>query len=90
MFVLFQDFNGEREININETSKGVKEKIGLYNTMNIKNVALASLRHHKGLREIAEIATAALIDTKVITEGNTSLSLIIIKLREHRKKLEKS
>ena len=40
--------------------------------MNIKNVALASLRHHTSLRETSEIATAALIDAKVITERNTS------------------
>ena len=68
-----EDSNDEREININETSKGVKEKIGLHNAINIKNVVLTSLRHHTGLRETAEIATTALIDAKVITEGNTSL-----------------
>ena len=67
-----EDFNYEREININETTKGVKENIGLYNTMNTKNVALASLRHHTGLRGTVEIATAALIDAKVITERDTS------------------
>ena len=31
-----KDSNDERKININEESKGVKEKLGLYNTMIIK------------------------------------------------------
>ena len=84
-----EDSNNERGININETSKGVKEKIGLYNTMNIKNVASASLRHHTGLRETAEIATAALIDAKVITEGNTSLIIDHDKVKRAQEKIGK-
>ena len=81
-----KESNDEREININESSKGAKEKIGLYNTMNIKNVALASLRHHIGLRETAKIATAALIDAKVITEGNTSLIIDHNKVKRAKEK----
>ena len=84
-----KDFNDEREISINETSKGVKEKFGLYNTVNIKNVVLASLRHHTGLRETVEIATAALIDAKVITDGNTILIIDHIKKKRAQKKIGK-
>ena len=85
-----EDPNDEREININETSKEVKKKICLYNTMNLKNIALANLRHHTGLRETAEIAIAALIDAKITTEGNSSLIIDYNKVKiENRKKLEK-
>ena len=44
-----------------------------YNRMEIPNIALASMRHHTGLRETAEIATATLIDTGVVTEKNSNL-----------------
>ena len=46
--------------NIFKTNKELKEKNGSYNNMNMKNKALASLRHHTGLIETVEIATAAL------------------------------
>jgi hypothetical protein len=44
-----------------------------YNRKNIPNIALASIRHHTGLRETAEIATAAWIDAGIIDEHDTSL-----------------
>ena len=44
-----------------------------YNTKYISNVALASIRHHTGLRETAEIATAAWIDAGLIDETDTHL-----------------
>ena len=43
-----------------------------YNTEDIANIALASLRHHTGLRETAEIATAAWIDAGLITHSDTT------------------
>ena len=69
--------------------KKVKEKSVLYNTMNIKNIALASLRHHTGLRENAEIATAALIDAKIITKGNTSLIIDHNKVKRAQEEIGK-
>lgn len=39
----------------------------------ITNIALASLRHHTGLRETAEIATAAWIDAGLISRFDTTL-----------------
>ena len=44
-----------------------------HNTEDISNIALASLRHHTGLRETAEIATAAWIDAGIITREDTTL-----------------
>jgi hypothetical protein len=56
-----------------------------YNTEDITNVALASLRHHTGLREMAEIATAAWIDAGLITKSDMALIIDHRKLGEHRK-----
>ena len=41
--------------------------------MDITNIAIASMRHHTGLRETAEIAIAARIDARLITKDNTLL-----------------
>ena len=59
------------------------------NTMDISNVALASLRHHTGLREAAEIATAAFIDAGVVTQADTSLIIDHNKLKRAQEKLVK-
>ena len=64
----------------------VKKK---YNTMEIPTLALASMRHHTGMRETAEIATATLIDAGVITESDTSLVIDHNKVRRAQEKLSK-
>ena len=48
---------------------------GNYNTVPIPTIALTSLRHHTGLRETAEIATATLIDFKVITADDHKMTV---------------
>ena len=59
------------------------------NTKNISNIALASMRHHTGLRETAEIATAAWIDAGIITEDDTHLVIDHNKVRRAQEKLTK-
>ena len=46
---------------------------GQRNTKAIPNIALASMRHHTGLRETAEIATATLIDFGIVTDEDSRL-----------------
>ena len=60
-----------------------------YNTRDISNIALASLRHHTGLRETAEIATAAWIDAGVITQFDTALVIDHNKVRRAQEKVMK-
>ena len=60
-----------------------------YNTMEIPTLALASMRHHTGMRETAEIATATLIDAGVITEDDTSLVIDHSKVKRAQEKLFK-
>ena len=66
-----------------------KQQKSKHNTMDITNIALASLRHHTGLREAAEIATAALIDAKLITEEDHQLIIDHNKLKRAQDKLIK-
>lgn len=58
-----------------------------YNTEDISNIALASLRHHTGLREAAEIATAAWIDAGLITKQDTHLIIDHNKLKRAQEKI---
>ena len=60
-----------------------------YNSMDISNTALASIRHHTGLRKTAEIATAALIDAGVITDNDTRLVIDHNKIKRAQEKLSK-
>ena len=60
-----------------------------YNTMDIPTVALASMRHHTGMRETAEIATAALIDAGVVTEDDTNLVIDHSKVKRAQERLAK-
>ena len=62
-----------------------REKV--YNTKDISNIAMASMRHHSGLREAAEIATAAWIDAGIITESDTHLVIDHNKLKRAQNKL---
>jgi len=64
----------------NETTK-------VYNTKNITNIALASMRHHTGLRETAEIATAAWIDAGLITDEDKHLIIDHNKVKRAQQKL---
>lgn len=64
-------------------------KTAKYNTGDISNIALASLRHHTGLRETAEIATAAWIDAGVINKDDTSLVIDHNKVKRAQEKIMK-
>ena len=55
--------------------------------MNIPNIALASMRHHTGLREAAEIATAAWVDAGHITPEDTNLVIDHNKIKRAQEKL---
>jgi hypothetical protein len=55
--------------------------------MDITNIAMASMRHHTSLRETAEIATAALIDAKIITKNNTLMIIDHSKVKRAQEKL---
>ena len=55
--------------------------------MNIPNIALASMRHHTGLREAAEIATAAWVDAGLITPEDTQLVIDHNKIKKSQEKL---
>ena len=58
-----------------------------YNTKDISNVALASLRHHTGLRETTEIATAAWIDAGLIMDTDTHLGIDHDKIRRAQERV---
>src|SRR5688572_431723 len=60
-----------------------------YNTTDITNIALASLRHHTGLRETAEIATAAWIDAGLVTQFDTTLVIDHNKVRRAQERVMK-
>lgn len=60
-----------------------------YNTKDITNIALASLRHHTGLRETAEIATAAWIDAGIISAHDTTLVIDHNKVMRAQKRVMK-
>ena len=65
---------------------GTKAK-KVYNTRDISNIALASMRHHTGLRETSEIATAAWIDAGLITAEDTHLVIDHNKLKRAQEKV---
>ena len=86
-----EEYSGEQrddEFNVvpEPQTASVKKK---YNTMEIPTLAMASMRHHTGMRETAEIATAALIDAGVITEDDTSLVIDHNKVKRAQEKLSK-
>ena len=58
-----------------------------YNKKDISNIALASIRHHTGLRETAEIATAAWIDAGLINDLNHSLIIDHNKVRRAQERV---
>lgn len=51
------------------------------------DIALASERHHTGLRETAEIATAAWIGAGLISELDATLVIDHMKLKRAQKKV---
>ena len=57
--------------------------------MSIENIALASMRHQTSLRETAEIATAALIDAKIISKSDCHLTIDHNKVKRAQEKLAK-
>ncbi|XP_065665091.1 uncharacterized protein LOC136086713 [Hydra vulgaris] len=61
----------------------------IYNTMSIENIALASMRHHTSLRETAEIATATLIDAKIISKSDCHLIIDHNKVKRAQEKFAK-
>ena len=92
-----QNFMNEEENN--EVPEGVceteaqyvdptkQQKKNTYNTKDISNIALASMRHHTGLRETAEIATAAWIDGGLITKDDTHLVIDHNKVKRAQERL---
>ena len=72
--------------NIVENNNNVIEKRSR-NKKDISNIALASIRHHTGLRETAEIATAAWIDGGLITEEDTHLVIDHNKVKRAQDKI---
>jgi hypothetical protein len=50
-----------------------------YNTLEIPNIAIQSIRYGVGLRATAAIATSAFIDAELITKDDHSLVIIIIR-----------
>ena len=87
------DDTDTRDIDCNLVPSPVKSKAPQLptkdNSMDISNTALASMRHHTGLRETAEIATAVLIDAGVITEKDTRLVIDHNKVKRAQEKLTK-
>ena len=73
-----------QELSNNNQTRNKKK---LRNTKDISNIALASMRHHTGLRETAEIATAAWVDAGVITEDDTHLVIDHNKVKRAQDKL---
>ena len=69
------------------SADSTKRKRAKYNTKDISNVALASLRHHTGLRETAEIATAAWIDAGLISQNETDLVIDHNKVRRAQERV---
>lgn len=69
----------------NNYPKPFRDKIR--NRKDISNIALASMRHHTGLRETAEIATAAWIDGGLITPDDVHLVIDHNKVRRAQEKL---
>ncbi|KAG7162079.1 putative MOXD1 1-like 2 [Homarus americanus] len=77
VYHFFDSSSDEQEATSDDSSKEPSEPLPKkmkYNTRNISNIALASIRHHAGLREAAEIATAAWIDAGLISREDVSLS----------------
>ncbi|KAG7156182.1 putative trapped in endoderm-1-like 2, partial [Homarus americanus] len=76
VYHFFDSSSDEQEATSDDSSKEPSEPLPKkmkYNTRNISNIALASIRHHAGLREAAEIATAAWIDAGLISREDVSL-----------------
>lgn len=87
---LFDDSSEENEVTSDDSHKVPSEalpKKRKYNTRNISNIALASIRHHTGLREAAEIASAAWIDAGLITQEDSSLLIDHNKIRRAQQKI---
>ncbi|KAG7163879.1 hypothetical protein Hamer_G030375, partial [Homarus americanus] len=75
VYHFFDSSSDEQEATSDDSSKEPSEPLPKkmkYNTRNISNIALASIRHHAGLREAAEIATAAWIDAGLISREDVS------------------
>ena len=90
VYQLFDDSFEEYEVTSEDSYKVPSEalpKKGKYNTRDISNIALASIRHHTGLREAAEIASAAWIDAGLITQEDSSLLIDQNKIRRAQQKI---
>jgi len=86
-----EDKQNKRKESSDNSSENVSAntKRAKYNTDDISNIALASLRHHTGLRETAEIATAAWIDAGLITQWDTVLVIDHNKVRRAQERIMK-
>src|SRR5205814_7613792 len=61
-----------------------------YNTLQLRNVALQSIRYCVGLRVTAAITTAAFLDAGLITEGDRRLVVDHNKVKRAQEKVMKS
>lgn len=92
VYHFFDSSSDEQEATSDDSSKEPSEPLPKkmkYNTRNISNIALASIRHHAGLREAAEIATAAWIDAGLISREDVSLVIDHNKIRRAQEKIMK-
>ncbi|CAI9741782.1 Hypothetical predicted protein [Octopus vulgaris] len=85
VYQLFDGSSEENEVMSDENSKESSEAIpkkAKYNTRGSSNIALASIRHHTGLCEAAEIAISAWINECLISQKDSSLVIDPNKLRK--------
>ncbi|ESN99415.1 hypothetical protein HELRODRAFT_162963 [Helobdella robusta] len=84
------DDSEKSESNVeNKVQKENSEMTEVYNTQDIRSSALASMRNHTGLRETAEIATAAWIIAGFITDIDKHLIIDHNKVKRAQQKLIK-
>ncbi|CAI9729005.1 Hypothetical predicted protein [Octopus vulgaris] len=73
VYQLFDSSSEENDVTSDENSKESSEAIPNRGKYNRRNFALASIRHHTGLRQAAEIANAHWIDASLISQVDSSL-----------------
>lgn len=85
-----EEVSHEDDFTVGEGPSSRKRTAKSYNTADITNIALASMRHHTGLRETAEIATAAWIDAGLISSEDTRLVIDHAKVKRAQEKVIKT
>lgn len=87
-------FDGSYELTLGKSSTpsspSMSKKKTEYNTLDISNVAMQSIRYGVGLRATAAITTAALIDAGLITEEEKRLVVDHNKVKRAQERIMKS